>query len=516
MKKNQKNKIKGKPRDKAQKNTNNINSNKEPLNQEKIIIPKNNIKLNQIHNKVVEPYSIGEAIAKIIIEKIIVISVRNVELKEVYSKYKYYYFNYLKKQINSMFSLNNMFYTEEPNNIEYSKFWKTEYSKCNTWVEIMEPKSIKCDRYEGICVKNILYDNNDNISINDTKKSITDTDLLKKDNNIDKKEFNIKLNKNRKNFKKITLQSNLESLQEVGSDSGDEEQIQHKEKKSLFRNSYTNKTIRDKEKKMNIIQGLSLRQNINSKNKSELFEFPSEEIPGINNEFNFDKYDPPEIEVLRKAYEKLNNEKLAKKLLSLKKTKVLILDNITNEKKFDSDKLTFDSNGEIIKFKPLNINSLSNDFRQLKNNIIISTQTKKLSLPKNKIKQFGFKKKSTISRVSNDFLNVVKNPDDDPDLNKSLFAKINPEKKIKVIHSGDNFSLMLPSVGVVVKEETKIKKGNRDFGSYFKKYSLEDYNKILNEYLPIENQNIVKNKIQKKQSKILFTNNNHNNNIMSL
>ena len=43
-----------------------------------------------------------------------------------------------------MFSTNNIFYSDEPENpnINNSFFWKTEYNKCNTWVEIDEPKSL--------------------------------------------------------------------------------------------------------------------------------------------------------------------------------------------------------------------------------------------------------------------------------------------------------------------------------------------------------------------------------------
>ena len=33
------------------------------------------------------------------------------------------------------------------------------------------------------------------------------------------------------------------------------------------------------------------------------------------------------------------------------------------------------------------------------------------------------------------------------------------EKKTKIIQSGNNFSLMLPSVGVVMKDNDKVKKG---------------------------------------------------------
>ena len=54
---------------------------------------------------------------------------------------------------------------------------------------------------------------------------------------------------------------------------------------------------------------------------------------------------------------------------------------------------------------------------------------------------------------------------------------------------------MLPNVGVVLKQNEQIKKGNRDFGKFFKKYSMEDYDKILKDYLPLQNKTMVQSKI---------------------
>jgi hypothetical protein len=53
----------------------------------------------------------------------------------------------------------------------------------------------------------------------------------------------------------------------------------------------------------------------------------------------------------------------------------------------------------------------------------------------------------------------------------------------------------LPNIGVILKENEQIKEGNRDFGKYFKKYSKEDYDKILNDYVPLQNRTMLKNKI---------------------
>ena len=65
---------------------------------------------------------------------------------------------------------------------------------------------------------------------------------------------------------------------------------------------------------------------------------------------------------------------------------------------------------------------------------------------------------------------------------------------VKIPPSGSNFSIMLPNIGVVLKENEQIKKGTRDFGKYFKKYTIQDYDRIAKEYVPLQNKTIMINK----------------------
>ena len=506
MNKNQRNrnKTKKKTRRSISRVSNDNNSLAEILNQEKIKEQKNDNDINNLYKKITYPPQIAETICKIIIDKTIMISVRNSENNESNPQYQDYYFDYLETQINNLFSINNIFYTEEPENFEnfdYSKYWKTSYNKANTWVEIKEPTSSKCDRFEGLLVKNIpLEDHNSNIS-DDISNQERKQDSPKKDNNNIRNDINDLKNKNKKNRKNYK-KSELESLEEIGSDSGDEEQIPSKEKKSTTIRYSINKTNKEKQQKidLNLKQDIPLEKNLSKKKKFEKVEFPSEDIPGINELFNFNKYDPPEIEILRKDFEKEAKEKndQLNKVLNHKKLSNLNKGNLSKEIKFDSEKLTFDSDGQIIKFKPLNINVLANDFKQLKHKLEILKPLKKFSLSRKNLNKV-MKRKNSFKSTKSD-LRIIKNPADDPELNRGLFIKINPEKKTQVIQSGNNFGLMFPNVGVVMKDETKVKKGNRDFGKFFKKYSLEDYDKILKEYLPKENKELVKNQLKRFQS----------------
>ena len=464
-----KNKTKKKSRRSISKPSNNPNSMNELLNDGKIKEQRINNNINNISEKISYPPHLGEIISKIIIDKIITLSVRNSENNENCPKYQDYYFDYLETQINNLFSINNIFYTEEPENIDnfdYRKFWKTSYNKANTWVEIKEPNSSKCDRFEGVLVKYIPLENDTSNISNDLIKQGSKHDSPLRENNNIRNDINPK-NKNKKNFKNYK-KSELESLEEIGSDSGDEEQIQSKEKKSITMNSSINKTIKEKPKKIdvNLKQSVSLDKNLSRKKKFEKVEFSSEDIPGINELFNFDKYDPPEIEVLRKDYEKEMKEKNVQlnKILNQKIHSNINKGNFVKEIKFDSEKLTFDPDGRIIKFKPLNINILANDFKQLKHKFEIQKPLKKMPSTK-KIFNRVIKRKSSIKATKNE---------------------------IKI----------------------KIKKGNRDFGKFFKKYSLEDYDKILKEYLPKQNQELVKNHLKRMQSSSELGNNKGN--LMSL
>ena len=61
---------------------------------------------------------------------------------------------------------------------------------------------------------------------------------------------------------------------------------------------------------------------------------------------------------------------------------------------------------------------------------------------------------------------------------------------------------MLPNIGVILKEDEQIKEGTREFGKYFKKYSLNDYDKILRDFVPLQNKTMLKNKMNQSMNNI--------------
>lgn len=56
--------------------------------------------------------------------------------------------------------------------------------------------------------------------------------------------------------------------------------------------------------------------------------------------------------------------------------------------------------------------------------------------------------------------------------------------------------MILPNIGVVVKENQKIKEGGREFNKFFNKYSINDYDKILKEYVPLQNKSKIRSKME--------------------
>ena len=81
--------------------------------------------------------------------------------------------------------------------------------------------------------------------------------------------------------------------------------------------------------------------------------------------------------------------------------------------------------------------------------------------------------------------------------------------------SGDNFSLIQPEIGVVIKNDqlNKAKDGGRNFREKFKRFSLNDYDKLIKTILPFQNQQKVEysnntNNISNSSSNInMFMNN---------
>lgn len=519
------------------------NTNNSKPKRAKIIREKKEVLIHQ------NPFQANEGLVKSIVDKLITIAVRKSYSNYISRRLQNYYFEYLKNQANSLLATNNIYYWDEPE-LEHSqkreKFWKVDLEKNNTWVEVSEPNTTKIDRYENAFMNFVgytpIFDANPS-GAPPIKRQKTTGDIFNEKEGFSP--FGKKIsssNLRHAQTKEINQAVVLDILEEKSSLSSlDEEVIENKsknkdkskDKKNTQINNINNKNnskISPKAESRNINRSNVFPNKINNQNKANnnaniinrkpkkepIPEMKYKEIPGIEKEYIHDKYDPPNINVLRKEREEeiIKKEKEEKKNLNIKKI-MEIVKNTNNEKNnnsknkiklFDSNKLTFDSNGKILSFKQISIESLMNDFATLKDGIKSFDANIKLKKIKKKNTKNVSQTKAEDKTHTNIKEKVVRNPEDDPNgINRHNYVRLNLEKNEQIIPSGSNFSIMLPNIGVILKEDEQIKEGNRDFGKFFKKYSKEDYDKILNDYVPLQNRTMLKNKINESTGSMNMT-----------
>ena len=506
----------------------------------------------------INQYQANESIAKSIVDKIITISVRQSHNKHLNRRYNNYYFEYMQAQLDSLFATNFLYYYDEPETEERNKiFWNKNLDKKNTWIEIIEPNSSKIDRYENIFMKFVDYNPPTEENIDIKKSPFARSNTLKEGSSSknDLLDSKVKSNSSKRYSVKMkdymikkTNNKILDILEERSSASSKDEENNPNPKKipkikKSIRNSISslNKNLSSKRESLkNVLtksqspQKEQTTENENNNNddkdeieqknprlkKKQILSMNYEEIPDLENELNSEAYSPPEVESLRKEIVKgkIRKEKEEKKQALIRKMSTI---NNTDENIFendkriiDSNKLTFDSNGEIISFKPFKIETLSKDFVSLKNGIK-SPELNNVNNKKTKMKKIKNNKSEDVSKTNipkektKEKEIIVKNPEDDPNgKNKLNYVKISKIKNEQIIPSGSNFSLLLPNIGVTLKENDQVKKGTHEFGKFFKKYSINDYNKILRDYLPLQNKSMLKSKMnQSSQSNNLTTSN---------
>ena len=422
----------------------------------------------------ISSYQISEGIVKIIIDKIIINSIYEANMNQINNQLNDYYFEYLQGQIEPLFEENFINYTNLKND-ENKLFWKTPKPPENQWIEILEPETVENDRYESSEV-NIQEIKSKKEIISETNEGIENIENIENNNNTIKKNQ--------------TKEKNLR-LKTIRQKNKNEEILVNDENKNENNNNDIDNKTKNNQKLVN--NTANTIQNNRGKKRIVMVDFPSEDIPGIETEFKHDIYEPSNIHILRKdKEEEIKNKekeiKLNKDKGNALKKKEEIEKLIKNVKTIDSNKFTFDSNGKIISFKAYKLDNLSKDFTFIKNNI--KEKNEKEEVVPIKSKKFA---RQSVKEQNEEI--VIRD-------NSRMFEHYgNEEKKEKnkekIIPSGSNFKLILPNIGVVVKENNNKKEGSRDFNKYFKKYSMKDYDKILNEYVPLQNKTKIKTKFQK-------------------
>ena len=441
-------------------NNKNMERNKNKKRTKKGTIRKNTLRTNTNKTNYITNYQSAEGIIKIILDKIINLSIRQSGVNKINNQLNNYCFKFIQNQVSPLFEENYINYTYS--NINSNKiFWKNKKPEVNNWIEIKEPDAPQNDRFEGVFINyKELESKNKKISLNEINEGLENDNLIKKEiENIQKEEINKTPSKN-KSKKKIVVVDNNE--------------IKNKEEISINKSK---------------IQNQPSIQTTKGNKRVQMVALPFSDIPNIDKEFIHDEYDPPNINKLRKEREEQIKRKEKEKRLKIeeKKMEKKKIDSEKLNKKFkqlDSNKFTFDSNGQIISFKQYKLENLSKDFNFIKNSIKENDMIKPIKKRKISIKETNIKIVEEI----------IKNPIEEEKKEKS--EKISEKNKEKILPSGSNFQIILPNIGVTVKENQKIKEGGREFNKFFNKYSIHDYDKILNEYVPLQNKTKMRNAVE--------------------
>ena len=398
----------------------------------------------------------SEIVSKQIIEKLITNVLIDHNNKTLDSKIAPFCFEFVKEKISPY--LQEFFINNEDKENDH-----------NTWIEIEEPKMQNKDR-----------------------GTFTLTKIEKKQNEKDPKE-------------------NEESMHEVPSE-------QKTMSRDFYRKTGFKLTLRMSKKLSMSHMELTTKEE-EKKEKQRINElvssFPSYAIErrlGL-------PLEPEFIPKIRNEYQK----ELVQRDLKLQKERKLNLiksgstgDLITKKvmlREFNNERYTFDSNGNVIPYRFIRVDNMKNDFHSPDVNEKVI---------KNIIRQDEFKKQDTTTTSNKKkgkiFLDMLPSEvRENTNIYRLVMNSMKGRNSLSIgcPPSGDNFSLIQPEIGVVIKNDqlNKAKDGGRNFREKFKRFSLNDYDKLIKTILPFQNQQKVEysnntNNISNSSSNInMFMNN---------
>ena len=519
---------------------------------------------DEIKNTYITNYQSSESVIKQILDRIITVAIRSSQTKEIDEKMGDFCFNNLKIQMTSLFETNFINYTDDQFHENPPMLWELISPPENTWVELPEPGTQEMDRYESsnidfIEIKKDQQQENQASPIITKSASSSDKKIGKKKVNLGKKESEpLSWNKNniiseveekssisgfegelkiekgaipeysgiedklsdsismtdaeiKKNIDKVV---DKDKNSDTATPRKDEPKEKEKEKVKEKVKEKENASIKkNEEKKENTTKASSTQISslppIKKKGgKTPIADYPYSDIPGVEEEYNHDHFEPQNVEFLRREREELIQKRIIENKLKESSNKTIkpTEDNERIKKKLiDTNRLTFDSNGNIIHFRPYKLDSLMKDFAITRNtikgfdrgadNANNNTNYKRRNLGLNKEKKEKEKEKEVIHEE------IIKNEEEKKTVKEinNTATSVNPERE-RFIPSGSNFQIISPNIGVVIKENNQQKEGPREFSKFFKKYSIQDYDKMLNDYVPLQNKTMLHNHLNSPSS----------------
>ena len=467
---------------------NDINDNKRHYKEDE-----NEIK-NEIKNKNIQLISkdIAETVVTLILDKIILNIIVEAKIKEIYSNLSGHCFKYIHKLMSSYLRNNFIFHENGIDNLSYQQnlvfFDKKPINKINNWEQIKEPLAPEFDRHitgKNKVIKLTKKEEIDYINKNEKEINISDINSMQINSKDEIEEINNSLK---------------ESIDKINIKKVEKKEKEEKKKKKKYKIKKTfGEIVREKEAKEKENSKKNQKDKIYKKSEEKdknikededdedsfVLAMTAHDLNNIDNTCN-NYNNNEENDLLRKEREKLliqkEKERLKeeerKKKEKKKKFKLQI------KKNFESNILTFDPNGEIIRKRLVNLDIIKKDFKNPKLKIKDNNITKSLPIEKRRsilrpIKEQKSNNKN-ISKNNSQNEKIIFNPNDkiklfDFEKNK---MKNNSNKEIKI--SGNNFELVKPEVGVVISNEIDNRKKEGGF-QYFKKYnkpSMKDYSKL--------------------------------------
>ncbi len=421
----------------------------------------NNLIIPRKHDRAGNLNYYSEEIAKKIIDKLISLAINNVYLKKVEEKIPTYYLRLFIKSSNNFIELCNI-------NHDIDDMFSNK----------------KIDK--NLTINNHSFNNKNNDIINNTFNE--KRDLYKIDKNLTKIQYSIKILN--KNFwgdipePKAYAMDRTCNNKNILKNESKRKQKENNKKKLTERKSSTNL---NQSNSKNTMFPLFHSKKFNNKNdnnnetikkKYTLIEFPSENIP--EDQF-LKQIEAKEIKDLRKSFIEEMNKKKMEKEQEKKRRRIHEFE----IKKVKSDKKQ-KKKGNLMSIKEINPDSLITEFNPvLSNQKEIKSGSTLTNLQKEKMKM-------ELEAGKNIEYNKSKEKENRKDTIKKIILKdILKEIKKEEISgrlkpSGSNFAIMSPSVGVRIKENLNIKSGGINFYEKFKRFSINDFNKTL--------QNEIKNK----------------------
>ena len=475
----------------------------------------------------------SEEISKFMIEKIISLALSDDFRKNIEKKLNNFCYDSMVKTFDNLTQLININHDIDDfdvDNIEiaqYIKYNKSDTnikrylkSKHNTAIEarnnkaeqnIMELAKIPKDFKTYMNIKNKKIEDCLNKSaIIEKNKYIKKPKLYQYNIHIEKKNFwgiipspeVCDIDRTTSNFNSYIPKKVNPPKNNIISPAKKEEKLPEKniQKKSSF--NYKN-FISKLSKNISIFKGIKetpYEDILTKKKKVQMVEYPS--FPLDNN--NDLRKEPEEILILRKNTIDmmiLKEKEMQRELLKQMKKKK----EAENAKKQKKGRFTYDNEGKLMQVNEIKEENLLNEFwpvmckqKDIKKGKSIESYKKETEKLENHAKkniiyndeenQFlnTFMVKARLSEplvILNEFKkSILKNNFSNKQVKQRrrfdefFFDRIN---KQKIEPSGSNFQLMNPSVGVKIKEKTFEKSGGNDYFKEFHKYSIDEFNKTL-------------------------------------